>query len=212
MFTASASPSASNARACPAWIFWSVRSCWVSRGSCNRRIVFAMCDRDTPTRSARSSCFRPRSSSSWRKASASSIGPRSCRWMFSMSASRRRSASSVSRSTTGTVASPATFAARKRRSPARARRHPRQTGERRSVGGCQPPGSRLPKPGSRRRPSASAAASDWGVTEFTGTSSSPVASYPASGAPGINAESPRPRPPRSTSFASLPEQPPSPLM
>ena len=42
----------------------SVSSCWTSRGSCSRRIVFAMCDRDTPTRSASSSCLRPRSSRS----------------------------------------------------------------------------------------------------------------------------------------------------
>ena len=79
--------------------------------------MLAMWDLDTPTLSASSSCFSPSSSRSCRNASPSSMGFRSSRWMFSMSASLSRSASSESLRTTGTVASPASLAARSRRSP-----------------------------------------------------------------------------------------------
>ena len=158
--------------------------------------MFAMCDRDTPTRSASSSCLSPSSSSSARNASASSIGLRSSRWMFSISASRRMSASSESRSTTGTVASPACFAARSRRSPAISS-YAASPALRTTIG-WRIPTSRIE------------AASDamllvvkcvrgcfgFGATALTGTSSSPLASSPASGAPGISADSPRPSPPR----------------
>jgi len=59
-------------------------------GSCSSRIVFATCERETPSRSASVSCLRPSSSRSSRKASASSTGLRFSRWMFSMSASAQR--------------------------------------------------------------------------------------------------------------------------
>ena len=193
---ASASPSDSSARAWPAWILPSVSSCWTSSGSWSSRIVFAMCDRDTPTRSASSSCFSPSSSRSCRNASASSIGPRSSRWMFSISASRSVSAS---------LGVP---------------HHHRDRGQAGHLGGaqaalprdqlvaarrtCGPRWAAGSRPRGSRRPATSIASSSkcvrgclgLGLTALTGTSSSPASPSPASGAPGISADSPRPSPPR----------------
>ncbi len=170
---ASASLRDRSARAWPAGILPSASSCCTSSGRRSSRIVFAMCDRDTPSRSASVSCFRPSSSSSWRKASACSIGSRSSRWMFSMRASRRVSASfgvaehDRERSRDRPLARPETALSRDQLVA-----HGRCDGPR-WAGACRPPGSR--RRASRSCPGRtwSAAVSGSGETALTGTSRRP---------------------------------------
>ena len=192
MFIASGSPSDSSARAWPAWILSSARSCCVSSGSCSSRIVFAMCDRDTPTRSASSSCFSPSSSRSAgtpRRARSGRGPPGGCSRSALRAGGRRRRCR---------AARPArsrdrpTLAARSRRSPAMSS-YPLSPARRTTIG-CRMPTSRI-----EAASDAISSSSKWvrgcfglGATAFTGTSSSPETTSPASGAPGISADSPRP--------------------
>ena len=74
--------------------------------------------RDRPTASAASACVSPNSSMSRCSERASSMGFRSSRWMFSMSATATADSSGMSRMTAGIVCRPAICAARQRRSPA----------------------------------------------------------------------------------------------
>ena len=74
--------------------------------------------RERPTASAACWCVRPNSRISRCSARASSSGLRSSRWMFSINAIASAASSPTGFTTTGTSASPAIWAARKRRSPA----------------------------------------------------------------------------------------------
>ena len=89
-----------------------------SSGSSSRRIRLEIAGRLRPTRRARSSLESFRSVIRASQARASSTGFRSSRTMFSISAACSRSASAWSRTTAGTFARPACWAARQRRSPA----------------------------------------------------------------------------------------------
>ena len=79
---------------------------------------FEIAERLRPSRRASSSFESPRSSTSAAHARASSTGLRSSRATFSISAVCSRSASASSRTIAGTVCTPASRAARHRRSPA----------------------------------------------------------------------------------------------
>jgi len=74
--------------------------------------------RERPTACAASSCVMPNSFTSRCRPWASSSGLRSSRWMFSISDMAAADSSGTSRISTGRLSSPASRAARKRRSPA----------------------------------------------------------------------------------------------
>ena len=98
----------------PSMIAWRV-----SGARSSRRRALLTATRLLPTWRATASWVRPKRSMSSRYASAVSIGLRSARWRFSISASSSESVpSEASRTTAGIVSSPAMRAARSRRSPA----------------------------------------------------------------------------------------------
>ncbi len=105
-------------RAFEALIFRSMRACWISSGNWRRRTIFATCGLLFPTFCPTSSCVILNSSMRRLYAIASSMGFRSCRWMFSMSAISSLSCSEADRTMHGTVLRPAMREARSRRSPA----------------------------------------------------------------------------------------------
>ena len=79
--------------------------------------MFVITGRERPSRVASSSWVTANSSRSCWYAAASSSGLSCTRWMFSSSALRSRASSAVSRTIEGMAASPASWAARQRRSP-----------------------------------------------------------------------------------------------
>ncbi len=89
-----------------------------SWGSLSSRSLLATADWLFPTRRAASSWVRPHWSMRRRRAAASSHTSRSLRWRFSTRASRAEVSPSASTGRQGTAASPASLAARRRRSPA----------------------------------------------------------------------------------------------
>src|SRR5438128_349261 len=109
---------ASSARACPMLSSPETTARWMASGRRSNRRALATVERSLPTRAASSSCVSPCSSISRLYAPASSMGFRSSRWMFSMSAISKASLPVTSRTITGSSRSPAFWAARQRRSPA----------------------------------------------------------------------------------------------
>ena len=106
------------ARPCPSLSAPSESSSSTSSGRSRSRIRFEIAGRVRPRRPASSSFESPSSSTSVAQARASSTGFRSSRATFSISAVCIRCAASSSRTIAGTVSSPASRAARQRRSPA----------------------------------------------------------------------------------------------
>ena len=105
------------ARACPMASRPATRSSLTRRGSLSSRSVLATASRLLPIRLAICSWVSPNSSASRAKPSASSIGFRSCRFRFSMSAISSDSVSVTSLIIAGIFLSPAFLEARHRRSP-----------------------------------------------------------------------------------------------
>ena len=204
---ASASPIASNARACPAESFSSVSSCWTSRsrassGSCWRcATVTRRRGRPAPPASARA---RPEAAGTPRRLDRIEVLPVD----VLDQRFRRRSASSESCKITGTVAIPASLAAEAPLPGDDLVAWP----ARRTTIGCRIPTSRIEAASSLHRLVVEPAPRLFrvGGDRSAGTSRPGGPSLPR--APGISAESPRPRPPRWTSIASLPEHPPTPLL
>src|SRR5581483_6837059 len=146
---------------------------------------------DLPTRSDTSPSESPNSSISSAYARASSGGESCSRATFSTSASSSESRSSASRTSAGIAASPASFAARHRRSPAISSQPPVRRG--RTTTGWITPWTRTES----ARPSA--ASESWrrrGWRGFGWMASTGSWASSDSGAPPISTSSPRPRPRR----------------
>src|SRR3954469_22445988 len=162
------------------------------------RIRFETATRLRPTLRPTSSLVRPRSSTSVAHARASSIAFRSCRAMFSIKASSRRSLSSVSRTIAGTWPSPAITAARSRRSPAISSKLPPERG--RTTTGCRMPRALTD---SERASRASSSNSRRGWLGLGRISSLAISLRPDSSRALVERIAARPRP--------IPRPPPSPF-
>ena len=106
-------------RVCPSEMRPSFNALCISSGSCKMRTKFATYSRDFPSRAPISVCESP--NSFWRRLNAipRSRAFKSSRWMFSTIAiSSFTFSAGSSRMMTGTSARPASFEARRRRSPA----------------------------------------------------------------------------------------------
>src|SRR5215204_2226944 len=181
----------SNARACPSVSFPSSSRARIFSGNCARRRVLVTAARLLPSRLASCSLLNPKPSMSTWYAAAVSSGLRSSLCRFSTSASSMDSFSPACLMRTGTLSNPASFAARRRLSPAISSK---PSDVERTTSGCRIPTSRIEAANSLM-PASGKLRRGWrvlGRIAVVGSSSnfkpptlSPVA---------ISAESPRPNP------------------